>query len=89
MERQKRTEIRQTTHIERRLLEIIQENGRVGEYREEAATMLFWLQAETFNRSAVNTRLALFAAGDPRWREMVIATEKVTLPDENNASSGD
>jgi len=73
-------------HIERRLLEIIKENGRVGEYREEAATMLFWLQAE---RSAVNTRLALFAAGDPRRHEMVVATEKVILPDENNAASGD
>lgn len=76
-------------HIERRLLEIIEENGRVGEYREEAATMLFWLQAETFDRSAVNTRLALFAAGDPRWREVVVATEKATRPDENDASSGD
>jgi hypothetical protein len=37
--------------------------------------MLFWLQAETFDRSAVNDRLALFAAGDARWRE----TEKVTI----------
>ena len=61
-------------HIERRLLEIIEdEEARVGEYQEEAATMLFWLQAETFDRSAVNDRLALFAAGDTRWRE----TEKV------------
>lgn len=58
--------------IERRLLEIVEENGRVGEYREEATTMLFWLQAETFGRSAVNTRLDLFAAEDPRWREMVV-----------------
>lgn len=63
-------------HIERRLLEIIEyEEERVGNYREEAATMLFWLQAETFDRSAVNDRLALFAAGDPRWRE----TEKVII----------
>ena len=76
-------------HIERRLLEIIEENGRVGEYQEEATTMLFWLQAETFDCSAVNTRLALFAAGDPRWREMVVATEKATIPGENDASSGD
>lgn len=75
-------------HIERRLLEIIEENGRVGEYREEAAMMLFWLQVETFDRSAVNTRLALFAAGDPRWREMVVATEKATRSDENDDSSG-
>lgn len=62
-------------HIERRLLEIIEyEEERVGNYREEAATMLFWLQAEAFDRSVVNDRLALFAAGDGRWREM----EKVT-----------
>jgi len=57
-------------HIEHRLLEIIEyEEERVGEYREEVATMLFWLQAETFDRSATNRRLALFAAGDTRWRE--------------------
>jgi Plasmid pRiA4b ORF-3-like protein len=63
-------------HIERRLLEIVEdEEARVGEYGEEAATMLFWLQAETFDRSAVNDRLALFAAGDARWRE----TEKETI----------
>jgi len=61
-------------HIGRRLLEIIEdEEARVGDYQEEAATMLFWLQAETFDRSAANRRLALFAAGDTRWRE----TEKV------------
>lgn len=54
-------------HIGRRLLEIIEdEEARVGDYREEAATMLFWLQAETFDRPAVNGRLALFAAGDKR-----------------------
>jgi hypothetical protein len=35
----------------------------------------FWLQAETFDRSAVNDRLALFAAGDAQWRE----TEKGTI----------
>ena len=73
----------------RRLLEIIEENGHVGEYREEAAMMLFWLQAETFDRRAVSTRLALFAAGDPRWREMVVATEKATRADENDTSSSD
>lgn len=75
-------------HIERRLLEIVEENGRGGEYREEAATMLFWLQAETFDRSGVNDRLALFAADDPRWREVVFMTEKVTVLHENDASSG-
>jgi Plasmid pRiA4b ORF-3-like protein len=63
-------------HIKRRLLEIIEdEEARVGDYQEEAATMLFWLQAETFDRSAANRRLALFAAGDKRWRE----TEKVKI----------
>lgn len=63
-------------HIERRLLEIIEdEEARVGDYQEEAATMLFWLQAETFDRPVVNRRLALFAAGDKRWLE----TEKVTI----------
>jgi len=63
-------------HIERRLLELVEyEEEHVGAYREEVATMLVWLQAETFDRSAVNTRLALFAAGDPRWRE----TEKVII----------
>lgn len=63
-------------HIERRLLEIVEdEEACVGDYGEEAATMLFWLQAETFDRSAVNDRLALFAAGGARWRE----TEKVTI----------
>ncbi len=63
-------------HIGRRLLEIIEdEEARVGDYQEEAATMLFWLQAEMFDRSAVNDRLALFAAGDKRWLE----TEKVKI----------
>jgi len=63
-------------YIERRLLEIIEdEEARVGDYQEEAATMLYWLQAETFDRSAVNDRLALFAAGDKRCLE----TEKVTI----------
>jgi len=63
-------------HIGRRLLEIIEdEEARVGDYQEEAATMLFWLQAETFDRSAINDPLALFAAGDKRWRE----TEKVKI----------
>jgi hypothetical protein len=57
-------------HIERRLLEIVEyEEERVGNYREEVATMLFWLEADSFDRPAVNHRLALFAAGDTRWRE--------------------
>jgi hypothetical protein len=64
------------SHIGRRLLEIVEdEEARVGDYREEAATMLFWLQAERFDRSAANRRLALFAAGDKRWLE----TEKVKI----------
>src|SRR5882762_3736196 len=63
-------------HIGRRLLEIVEdEEARVGDYREEAATMLFWLEADSFNRSTVNRRLALFAAGDKRWLE----TEKVKI----------
>lgn len=46
-------------HIGRRLLEIIEdEEARMGDYREEAATMLFWLQADMFDRSATNRRLA-------------------------------
>jgi hypothetical protein len=40
---------------------------RVGDFQEEAATMLYWLQAETFDRSATNRRLALFAAGEKCW----------------------
>jgi len=61
-------------HIGRRLMEIVEdEEARVGDYQEEAATMLFWLQAERFDRSAANRRLALFATGDRRWQE----TEKV------------
>jgi hypothetical protein len=51
--------------IECRLLEIVEDkDARVGDYREEAATMLFWLQAEAFDRKAVNTRLTLFATGE-------------------------
>ena len=61
--------------IGRRLLEIVEdEEARRGDYQEEVATMLYWLEAETFDRSATNHRLALFAAGDKRWLE----TEKVT-----------
>lgn len=57
-------------HIGRRLLEIIEgEEVRVGDYGEEAATMLFWLQAERFDCPAINRRLALFAAGDKQWPE--------------------
>lgn len=77
------------SYIERRLLEIIEENGQVGEYRDEATTMLFWLQAETFDRLEVNTRLALFAAGDPHWRERAVTTEKETISYENDAASSD
>jgi len=55
-------------HIGRRLLEILEdEEARVGDYQEEAATMLYWLQAETFDRAATNRRLALFAADEKRW----------------------
>jgi hypothetical protein len=62
--------------IGRRLLEIVEdEEARVGEYREEAAQMLFWLESNLFDRKAVNNRLALFAAGDQRWLE----TEKVEI----------
>ena len=54
-------------HIGRRLLEIVEdEEARVGDYQEEAATMLYWLQAETFDRAATNRRLARFAAGERR-----------------------
>jgi hypothetical protein len=54
-------------HIGRRLLEIVEyEEERVGNYREEVATMLFWLEADSFDRPAVNHRLALFTAGDTR-----------------------
>lgn len=77
-------------HIERRLLELVEyEEERVGAYQEEVATMLVWLQAETFDRSVVNARLALFAAGNPRRREMVRTTKKATTFHENDASSGD
>ena len=55
-------------YIGRRLLEIMEdEEARVGDYQEEAATMLYWLQAETFDRAATNRRLALFAADEKRW----------------------
>jgi hypothetical protein len=55
-------------HIGRHLLEIVEdEEARVGDYQEEAATMLYWLQAETFDRAATNRRLARFAAGEKRW----------------------
>lgn len=75
-------------HIERRLLEIVEyEEERVGAYQEEVAEMLVWLRADTFDRSAVNVRLALFATGDPRWREMVVTTEKATTFHENDAAS--
>ncbi len=62
--------------IGRRLFEIVEdEEARVGNYREEVATMLFWLEADLFDRQAVNHRLALFAAGDKRWLE----TEEVRI----------
>ena len=72
-------------HIGRRLLEIVEdEEACVGDYREEAATMLFWLQAETFDRSAVNGRLALFV-----FRALQIGEdleEDLDLPEEKNVS---
>jgi hypothetical protein len=62
--------------IGRRLLEIVEDGeARAGDYREEVTTMLFWLEANLFDRKAVNHRLALFAAGDQRWLE----TEKVEI----------
>jgi hypothetical protein len=65
------------SHIGRRLLEIVEDGeARVGDYREEAATMLYWLQVDRFGRAAANRRFALFTAGDTRWRE----TEKVKIP---------
>jgi Plasmid pRiA4b ORF-3-like protein len=53
------------SHIESRLLEILEdEEARVGDFQEEAATMLFWLQADRFDCFAVNDRLTLFATGE-------------------------
>jgi hypothetical protein len=59
-------------HIGSRLMEMVEdEESRVADYREEAATMLYWLQADTFDRQAANKRLALYAAGGERRPEKV------------------
>ena len=55
-------------HITSRMLEIIEdEEARVADYWEEFVAMRYWLHAETFDRTLVNRRLALYVAGDERW----------------------
>ena len=50
------------------MLEIIEdEEARVADYWEEFVAMRYWLHAETFDRTLVNRRLALYVAGDERW----------------------
>jgi hypothetical protein len=47
------------------------EEACVADYRDEIAAMLYWLQADIFDRQAANQRLALYAAGDKSWHEKV------------------
>lgn len=55
--------------IASRMLEIVEdEQAKVSDYWEEFVAMRYWLGAETFDRRAVNARLALYAAGDERWQ---------------------
>ncbi len=57
-------------HIASRILEIVEdEQAKVSDYWEEFVSMRYWLRAETFDRRAVNDRLALYAAGDERWQD--------------------
>lgn len=56
--------------IASRMLEIVEdEQAKVSDYWEEFVAMRYWLGAATFDRRAVNTRLALYAAGDERWQD--------------------
>ena len=52
------------------MLEIVEdEQAKVSDYWEEFVVMRYWLGAETFDRRAINTRLAFYAAGDERWQD--------------------
>lgn len=58
------------TQIASRILEIAEDKqARAADYLEEFVAMRYWLSADTFDRRAVNTRLALYAAGDERWQD--------------------
>jgi hypothetical protein len=55
-------------YIWSRLLEMIDEHGPVGDYREERHTFLYWAGVGKYNRRTANKRLKLYAAGDDEWR---------------------
>jgi hypothetical protein len=54
-----------------RMLEII-ENDYPRDHRSEVGEIMYWLNVNKFDRRAANKRLRQFAAGDQRWREVVI-----------------
>lgn len=63
-------------HIAERMLEIIEdEEAKVSDYWDEFVEMRYWLHANTFDRTLINRRLALYAVGDERWQ----STDKEVL----------
>lgn len=54
-----------------RMLEII-EDDYPRDYRSEVREIMYWLNVNKFDRRAANKRLRQFAAGDQRWREVVL-----------------
>jgi len=55
-------------YIWHRLLEMIDENGSIGDYRAELRTFLYWAAVGKYDRRKANKRLKLYAAGDDEWR---------------------
>jgi len=55
-------------YILHRLLEMVDENGPIGDYGDELKAFQYWLAMGKYDRRAANARLKLYAAGDNEWR---------------------
>lgn len=53
-----------------RLLEMIKENGPIGDYRAELQVFQYWAAVGKYDRRTANKRLKLYAAGDDEWRNL-------------------
>lgn len=55
-------------YILHRLWEMVDENGLIGDYREEITAFQYWTAVGKYDRRAANKRLQLYAAGNDEWR---------------------
>lgn len=55
-------------YIAERLLDILDQEGDVGDYRGELQTLSYWLNVDKFDRRATNRRLKQYAIGNDDWQ---------------------